>query len=145
MFSIVVQVCGVKTVKFARGSNSDMNVLSKFCCSFVLYFRYYLFKLVEYQRQWNNTEVEQCYDILLNIIVTDTSQLPPIKVGQRLTYSDSLKSTNRQLAVKSNCINIYYSKFGSVPLKYSHVRLDPALFKDNVAKMRKKYLDLEFV
>ena len=76
-------------------------------CNMIYLYRYYLFKLLEYRQLWNDSiESEQCYDILLNVIASDISQLPPVKVGQRLSYTDSYKSSNQQLAVKSNCINI---------------------------------------
>ena len=40
-------------------------------------------------------------------------------------------------------MNSVYDKFGYMPLKHSHVRLDPALYKDNVARTRKRYPALE--
>lgn len=42
-----------------------------------------------------------------------------------------------------NCVNIMYKKFGCMPLKLSQVRMDPALFKDKVARWRKRYPLLE--
>lgn len=101
---------------------------------------------MEYASKWSDDSlVERCYDILLNFIVSDITNLSPIKVGQRLTFNEQPVRDNEEITLKTSCLNTLYEKFGFLPLKMSHVRFDPALYKDNVAKTRKKYLVLENV
>lgn len=100
--------------------------------------------------KWNGLDsdsMEQCYDILLNFIVGDVSGLPPIKVGQRLSYSkiSTALSLSNRVNQRDSCVDIMYHRFGYMPLKLSQVRLDPALFKDNVARYRKRYPLMENV
>ncbi|XP_067929536.1 exostosin-1-like [Watersipora subatra] len=96
--------------------------------------KYYLSELSVYMRT-RLAGMDRCSDILLNFIISDAVGLPPVKVGQRLSF----KSTPEQLAVHDSCMTLVYETFGYLPLKLSHIRLDPALFKDNVARVRKRY------
>lgn len=82
---------------------------------------------------------------MLNFLVSDITKFPPVKLGERLTYKELYSHDNHLLTSQTDCINSLYLKFGYIPLKMSGVRYDPALFKDNVAKMRKNYVDLENV
>ena len=114
-----------------------------------VFFRYYLHLLKTYANKWDGLDtnsMEQCFDILLNFIVSDITGLPPIKVGQKLSYPTSSYSAAYDSSSGDNdddCVNIMYRKFGYMPLQLSQVRMDPALFKDKVARWRKSYPMME--
>ena len=114
-----------------------------------MFFRYYLHLLTTYANKWDGLDtnsMEQCFDILLNFIVSDITGLPPIKVGQKLSYPTSSYSAAYDSSSGDNdddCVDIMYRKFGYMPLQLSQVRMDPALFKDKVARWRKSYPMME--
>ena len=58
----------------------------------------------------------------------------------RSPWTDPSHFDQRQI-----CINRFVSEFGYMPLLKSSMRLDPVLFKDNVANARKKYRKLEMI
>ena len=58
----------------------------------------------------------------------------------RSPWTDPSHFDQRQI-----CINRFVSEFGYMPLLKSSMRLDPVLFKDNVANTRKKYRKLEMI
>ena len=58
----------------------------------------------------------------------------------RSPWTDPSHFDQRQI-----CINQFVSEFGYMPLLKSSMRLDPVLFKDNVANARKKYRKLEMI
>ena len=43
------------------------------------------------------------------------------------------------------CMNKFFEDFGYMPLMTSQLRLDPTLYKDNVAAWRKQYKSIEVV
>jgi len=95
------------------------------------------------------TSYRDCQHILMNFLVSDVTKLPPIKVIQRNEYQ-TMSNINQidkldRLSRKQTCMNIFYSAFGRMPLIRSQMRLDPVLFKDSVANMRKKYRKIELV
>lgn len=105
------------------------------------YFRYYLYELAKYVDQWKHMEsVDECLDLLLNFITSDITGLPPIKVGDRLTFRSPFQG---ELESKDTCMDLLYTRLGYMPLRSSHVRLDPALYRDNVARTRKRYPNME--
>ncbi len=53
-----------------------------------------------------------------------------------------LTSTSRLF---QTCLNAFVESFGFMPLIKSNLRMDPVLFKDNVAITRKKYRQIEQV
>ena len=113
-----------------------------------VFFRYYLHLLTTYANKRDGLDtnsMDQCFDILLNFIVRDITGLPPIKVGQQLSYPTSSYSTAYGSSGDNvdDCVDIMYRKFGYMPLQLSQVRMDPALFKDKVARWRKSYPMME--
>ncbi|XP_043916165.1 exostosin-1a-like [Protopterus annectens] len=93
-----------------------------------------------------------CEDILMNVLVSSVTKVPPIKVAQKKQYKETLqeqgmKSTQLPytdpIIHRQECLNQFSSWFGYMPLIHSQVRIDPVLFKDQVSVFRKKYRDLE--
>ncbi|CAL4124151.1 unnamed protein product, partial [Meganyctiphanes norvegica] len=116
-----------------------------------------------YHRYWHHvyafaaspelkTTVEQtnnCHDLLLNFLVAQFTQHPPIKLTQRKNFKDPTSEGKRvwtdpgHFQQRSVCLNTFTSVLGSFPLRFSSVRLDPVLFKDKVSITRKKYRQIE--
>ena len=46
---------------------------------------------------------------------------------------------------RQKCLSLFINDFGYVALHNSQLRLDPLLFKDNVARFRKKYPNIDSV
>ena len=90
-----------------------------------------------------------CEHILMNFLVAHVTKHPPIKVTQRRIIRDNsqvnFSKKAEQFSRKQTCINIFFSGFGYMPLLKSSLRLDPVLFKDSVAKSRKKFRRMELV
>ena len=88
-----------------------------------------------------------CEHILMNFLVSKITQQPPVKVTQKRDHQDvpDFVLASEQFAVKQRCMNIFRAGFGHMPLVRSQVRLDPVLFRDPVANMRKKYRKIELV
>eukprot|EP00057_Strongylocentrotus_purpuratus_P030991 XP_783281.3 PREDICTED: exostosin-1 [Strongylocentrotus purpuratus] len=97
-----------------------------------------------------------CDDILMNFLVASVTKLPPIKVTQRKQYRDTmLTPSTSALAARwlsaehfqqrQECLNLFSSVMGTMPLVRSQMRLDPVLYKDPVSNMRKRYRKIEVV
>lgn len=52
-------------------------------------------------------------------------------------------TASEHFSQRQDCVNVFASWFGYMPLVHSRFRLDPLLFKDQVSVFRKKYKDLE--
>jgi len=105
-------------------------------------------------------EYANCEDILVNFMVSHVTGLPPIKVTQKKQYMTRPDSNEPEpirgklsshwdnsthFAERQKCLAQFSGDFGYVPLVNSRVRLDPLLFKDNVARYRKRYPDVDTV
>ncbi|XP_012295641.2 exostosin-like 1 isoform X3 [Aotus nancymaae] len=95
-------------------------------------------------------EAPTCVDVLMNFLVAAVTKLPPIKVpyGKQRQEAAPLVPGGPEPGPKlqapdPNCINQIAAAFGQMPLRSSHLRLDPVLFKDPVSVQRKKYRSLE--
>ena len=101
-----------------------------------------------------------CEDILMNFLISDVTGLPPIKVTQKKQYMTRVEPSEPQPQLgrlasrwdnsshfqeRQKCINAFTEDFGTLPLQNSEVRLDPLLFKDDVARFRKKYPNIDSV
>ncbi|XP_071494931.1 exostosin-1-like [Diadema antillarum] len=101
-----------------------------------------------------------CEDILMNFLVAQVTQLPPIKVTQRKQYRDTMLAsavaastslaTNKWLSAehfhqRQECMNYFTTVLGKMPLIRSQMRLDPVLYKDYVSNLRKRYRQIEMV
>ena len=109
-------------------------------------------------------QTSNCDDIAMNFLVSHVTKRPPIKVTQKKKYyvtaaaaqgggggSDPQPQSQRMtmwmspthFSQRQACINMFYSVFGYMPLVSSQLRLDPILFKDPVAMLKKRYRRLE--
>lgn len=94
-------------------------------------------------------QTNNCHDLLLNFLIAQFTQHPPIKLTQRKSFKDPTSEGKRvwtdpgHFQQRSACLNTFTSVLGSFPLKTSSVRLDPVLFKDKVSITRKKYRQIE--
>lgn len=87
---------------------------------------------------------KDCLDVSTNFLISDITGKPPLKVTQRLHLKHH--SHNKQLdSSYSSCINLLSNAYGYIPLKYSMVRADPVLFKDDVSILRKEFRKLEAI
>ncbi|CAG7721914.1 unnamed protein product [Allacma fusca] len=88
--------------------------------------------------------IQNCEDILMNMIVERITRKPPIKLTYKRSFKDlSVRSSwndPEHFKQRHNCVNQLAEIFGSVPLKRSSLRLDPILFRDPVSNMRKNSL-----
>jgi len=106
------------------------------------------------------TELQNCEDILLNFLVSHATGRPPVKVGQRRQYKESMVAptpsdvtgtktpewlSSQHFRQRQHCMNVFVGAFGYMPLVRSSLRLDPLLFKDPVSIVRKKYRQMEHV
>lgn len=124
---------------------------------FFLLFRYYGYlyshslsaSLIEMVNNLNN-----CEDILFNMLVSHFNKKPPIKIGLRRFYKEATASETEQISrwfdaehfhQRHFCVHYFADSFGYMPLMRSSIRLDPILFKDPVSILRKKYRQMEGV
>ena len=85
-----------------------------------------------------------CLDVSMNFLISDITGKSPLKVTQRLHLKHH--PHNKQLDSScSSCINLLSNAYGYMPLKYSVVRADPVLFKDDVSMLRKEFRKLEII
>ncbi|XP_038581151.1 exostosin-1b [Micropterus salmoides] len=120
-----------------------------------IYHRYYHYLYTNYLPTSLKSMVDQlanCEDILMNILVSAVTKLPPIKVTQKKQYKETMMGQSSRasrwadpdhFAQRQTCMNKFASWFGAMPLVHSQMRLDPVLFKDQVSILRKKYRDIE--
>jgi glucuronyl/N-acetylglucosaminyl transferase EXT1 len=105
-------------------------------------------------------QYSNCEDILMNFLVSDLTGLPPIKVTQKKQYMTRIDASEPQPVLgklasrwdnsshfheRQRCMNSFTDDFGRMPLQFSELRLDPLLFKDDVARLRKKYPNIDSV
>ena len=90
-----------------------------------------------------------CDDILMNMLVSDVTKQPPIKLAQHKPPPTSNANPRwrdpHYFRQRQHCLNVFATSFGYMPLRRTEVRLDPVLFKDPVSITRKKYRQLEKV
>ena len=95
------------------------------------------------------------YTTLINFL-----GLPPIKVTQKKQYMtrtdgnelepirgrlSSHWDNNTHFQERQKCLQLFIGDFGYNALYESQVRLDPLLFKDDVARFRKRYPNIDSV
>ena len=105
-------------------------------------------------------DYSNCEDILMNFMVSEVSGQPPVKVTQKKQYMTKTDSqepqpqvgklasrweNNAHFTERQQCMNFFVDEFGTVPLIDTEVRFDPLLFRDDVARMRKKYPNVDTV
>lgn len=105
-------------------------------------------------------EYANCEDILTNFMVSHVTGLPPIKVTQKKQYMtrtdgnevepirgrlSSHWDNNTHFQERQKCLQLFIGDFGYNALYESQVRLDPLLFKDDVARFRKRYPNIDSV
>jgi len=125
--------------------------------------KYYLHLYTEWLPEESKIMVDNlnnCEDLLMNMLVSHVTRLPPIKVTQRKQYKDTAASQKYTLeegaggvvpqwsnpqhfSERQRCMSSFVDMFGYMPLVWSGTRMDPTLFKDNVAKRRKRYPHIE--
>lgn len=84
---------------------------------------------------------QTCLHVILNFVVSQYSLAPPLQLpGQTLSHASTPVGLTRERVA---CLNMAANAFGEMPLLYSHVRIDPVLYKDNVSIYRKEYRKME--
>ena len=71
---------------------------------------------------------------------TDGNELEPIR-GRLSSHWDN----NTHFQERQKCLQLFIGDFGYNALYESQVRLDPLLFKDDVARFRKRYPNIDSV
>ena len=135
----------------------DVNPLS---LSLARYYGYMYTHVLAESLHSTVTELQNGEDILMNFLVSHATGRPPIKVGQRRQYKESMVTTVpsdlagaktpewlslQHFRQRQHCMNVFVAAFGYMPLVRSSMRLDPLLFKDPVSIVRKKYRQIEHV
>ena len=86
-----------------------------------------------------------CEDILMNFVISNSSNKPPIKVTPRKKFKcidceEGLSSsTKSHLLARSDCINTFYKTFNRMPLRAINFRMDPVLYKEDMDLTRQKF------
>jgi glucuronyl/N-acetylglucosaminyl transferase EXT1 len=88
-----------------------------------------------------------CEDIVLNVLVGSTVHKPPILVPKLPPSSRETKAYIQKLknsaSEKEICLSSIFSLLGNDTLKYSMLRMNPALYKTSAGLWRKEYPKLE--
>ena len=85
---------------------------------------------------------KECLGLTLNFVIADITGASPLMVTSRLNtrqYSDSRGERDTVFS----CFNRLVDAYGYIPMRYSYVRADPVLFKDDVSILRKEFKQLE--
>ena len=85
------------------------------------------------------SETGNCKDLGMNFLVSSITKKAPVK----LINKKGVRLPNGFGSQRQACTNAFTSIFGTMPLHYSMLRMDPSLFKDNVSILRKQYRKLE--
>lgn len=107
-------------------------------------FRYYEY-MFDHMMPWSAkeliTQTGNCKELGMNFLISSITKKSPVKlINKNLKQFSSTFSSQRQA-----CTNAFTSIFGTMPLRYSMLRMDPSLFKDNVSVLRKQYRKLEML
>jgi len=87
------------------------------------------------------TQTRNCEELAMNFMVSSITKRAPVKLinkSPKQFYSNFINQ-------RQSCTNAFTSIFGKMPLRYSMLRMDPSLFKDNVSVLRKQYRKLEML
>uniref|UniRef100_H2Z4B0 Exostosin GT47 domain-containing protein n=1 Tax=Ciona savignyi TaxID=51511 RepID=H2Z4B0_CIOSA len=137
-----------KWVYTSKWSNSYSLVLTGAAFIHSYYLRLYSEWLPDKLRHQVD-ETSNCEDILMNMLVSHVTRLPPIKDTSAATEQTnhggvlSRWSDPRHFAERQTCMWNFEEWFGYMPLVSSATRFDPALYKDNVAITRKRFPKIE--
>lgn len=92
-----------------------------------------------------------CEDIAMNFLVSNRTGKSPIKVtprkkfkchSQQCSNAEMLSADTNHMIERSECINLFTSIYGTMPLKTVLYRADPVLFKDNFPEKLKRFNDV---
>merc|ERR1719394_8036 len=102
-------------------------------------------------RDWVDQHMN-CEDIAFNLMVSNATGKPPIKVGPRKKFKCStpscenvgmLSSAAGHLEERSRCLDLFLKLYGDpCPLKQVQFRADPVLYKENLPPAMKKFNDI---
>ena len=87
------------------------------------------------------TQTRNCEELGMNFLISSVTKKAPIKLVNKTPKQFPSSFTSQRQA----CTNAFTSIFGTMPLRYSMLRMDPSLFKDNVSVLRKQYRRLEML
>ena len=87
------------------------------------------------------TQTGNCKELGMNFLISSVTKKAPVK----LINKNPKKFTSSFSSQRQACTNAFTSIFGTMPLRYSMLRMDPSLFKDNVSVLRKQYRKLEML
>jgi len=128
--------------------------------AFIHKYYFHLFQSLPSTMLKKVNDYSNCEDILMNFMVSEVSGQPPVKVTQKKQYMTKTDSqepqpqvgklasrweNNAHFTERQQCMNFFVDEFGTVPLIETEVRFDPLLFRDDVARMRKKYPNVDTV
>jgi glucuronyl/N-acetylglucosaminyl transferase EXT1 len=128
--------------------------------AFLHKYYFYLFQNLPRSSRAQVDTFANCEDILVNFMVSHVTGLPPIKTTQKKQYMTRIEGDEAEplrgrlsshwdnsshFQERQKCLSLFISDFGYVALRNSQLRLDPLLFKDNVARFRKKYPNIDSV
>lgn len=108
--------------------------------------RYYLFVYTNLMPSTIRTIVDKfmnCEDIAMNFLVAHLTRKPPIKVTSRWTFhcancKTSLSKDNSHFMERHECLNIFTSIYGYMPLLSTQHRSDSILFKTRLPRDKQK-------
>ena len=96
-------------------------------------------------KQWVDDHVN-CEDIAMNFLVANITGKSPMKVTPRkkfkcpeCTNTEMLSADMGHMVERSECINLFTSKYQAMPLKSVEFRADPVLYKDDFPSVLKKF------
>ena len=103
-------------------------------------------------RQWVDDNMN-CEDIAMNFLVANETGKAPVKVAPRKKFrcatpqcANAENALSGMLAShmieRSDCINIFAEKYGTMPLKTVEFRADPVLYKDMFPERLKRFSNL---
>lgn len=107
-------------------------------------FRYYVYMFEHMMPQLARQLIAQtgnCEELGMNFMVSSITKKAPVK----LINKNPKQFSNKFISQQQACTNAFTSIFNTMPLRYSMLRMDPSLFKDNVSVLRKQYRKLEML
>lgn len=99
-------------------------------------------------KEWVDEHMN-CEDIAMNFLVANVTSKAPIKVTPRkkfkcpeCTNTEMLSADLNHMMERSQCIDMFSSIYGSMPLQTVEFRADPVLYKDNFPEKLKRFNDI---
>ena len=101
--------------------------------------------MFDYMMPWSAkeliTQTGNCKELGMNFLISSVTKKAPVK----LINKNPKKFTSSFSSQRQACTIAFTGIFGTMPLRYSMLRMDPSLFKDNVSVLRKQYRKLEML